>query len=147
MPIISRYLKDSIRIRLIQISTVALKGNLWVLMDCKLCFGFLTPLSNNVITLYNFYSHVHTSKARELCILAVHGLVFVFTLFFWGRFGPFGWRGRFDIEGDDETQANFTSQERTQIPSSLIPSPPRPAEPRKCKQQTNNASATHRTES
>ncbi|KAG5533540.1 hypothetical protein RHGRI_027657 [Rhododendron griersonianum] len=39
---------------------------------------------------------------------------------------------RFDIEGDDdETQANFTSQERTQIPSSLIPSPPLPSEPQK----------------
>ncbi|KAH7839187.1 hypothetical protein Vadar_000896 [Vaccinium darrowii] len=38
---------------------------------------------------------------------------------------------RFDIEGDDETQANFTSQERTEILSSLIPSPPRPAEPQK----------------
>ncbi|KAF7132590.1 hypothetical protein RHSIM_Rhsim09G0179600 [Rhododendron simsii] len=54
---------------------------------------------------------------------------------------------RFDIEGDDdETQANFTSQERTQIPSSLIPSPPLPSEPQKRKQQ-NDVSTTYKTES
>ncbi|KAI8010557.1 Sister chromatid cohesion 1 protein 1 [Camellia lanceoleosa] len=35
---------------------------------------------------------------------------------------------RFDIEGDNETQLNFNSQEDTQIP---IPSPPRPAGPQK----------------
>ncbi|KAL7184260.1 hypothetical protein ACSBR2_026418 [Camellia fascicularis] len=38
---------------------------------------------------------------------------------------------RFDIEGDNETQLNFNSQEDTQIPSTLIPSPPRPAGPQK----------------
>ncbi|KAL3834818.1 hypothetical protein ACJIZ3_009554 [Penstemon smallii] len=31
---------------------------------------------------------------------------------------------RFDIEGDDETHLNFTPPEHTEIPSSLIPSPP-----------------------
>ncbi|KAG8380863.1 hypothetical protein BUALT_Bualt06G0060700 [Buddleja alternifolia] len=31
---------------------------------------------------------------------------------------------RFDIEGDEETQLNFTPPEHTEIPSSLIPSPP-----------------------
>ncbi|KAL7214739.1 hypothetical protein ACSBR1_027010 [Camellia fascicularis] len=38
---------------------------------------------------------------------------------------------RFDIEGDNETQLNFNSEEDTQIPSTLIPSPPRPAGPQK----------------
>lgn len=38
---------------------------------------------------------------------------------------------RFDIEGDDETQLNFTPQEHTQIPSTLIPSPPLQEEPQK----------------
>ncbi|XP_057510038.1 sister chromatid cohesion 1 protein 1-like isoform X1 [Actinidia eriantha] len=38
---------------------------------------------------------------------------------------------RFDIEGDGETQLNFTSHERTQIPSTLIPSPPYQADPQK----------------
>ncbi|KAI7986093.1 Sister chromatid cohesion 1 protein 1 [Camellia lanceoleosa] len=38
---------------------------------------------------------------------------------------------RFDIEGDNETELNFNSQEDTQIPSTLIPSPPRPARPQK----------------
>ncbi|KAI8027314.1 Sister chromatid cohesion 1 protein 1 [Camellia lanceoleosa] len=38
---------------------------------------------------------------------------------------------RFDIEGDNETQLNFNSQEDTQIPSTLIPSPPRPTGPQK----------------
>ncbi|KAL0317041.1 UNVERIFIED_CONTAM: Sister chromatid cohesion 1 protein 1 [Sesamum angustifolium] len=35
---------------------------------------------------------------------------------------------RFDIEGDDETQLNFTPPENTEFPSSLIPSPPRQEE-------------------
>ncbi|GFY82084.1 Rad21/Rec8-like family protein [Actinidia rufa] len=50
---------------------------------------------------------------------------------------------RFDIEGDDETQLNFTSHERTQIPSTLIPSPPHQADPQKRKQQ-NIASHSHK---
>lgn len=32
---------------------------------------------------------------------------------------------RFDIEGDEETQMNFTQPEEAQIPSTLVPSPPR----------------------
>ncbi|ESQ40463.1 hypothetical protein EUTSA_v10013002mg [Eutrema salsugineum] len=32
---------------------------------------------------------------------------------------------RFDIEGDDETQMNFSQREGTEIPPTLIPSPPR----------------------
>ncbi|PSS32518.1 Sister chromatid cohesion 1 protein [Actinidia chinensis var. chinensis] len=36
---------------------------------------------------------------------------------------------RFDIEGDDETQFNVTSHERTQILSTLIPSPPHQVDP------------------
>ncbi|CAA7026806.1 unnamed protein product [Microthlaspi erraticum] len=32
---------------------------------------------------------------------------------------------RFDIEGDDETQINFSAREGAQIPTTLIPSPPR----------------------
>ncbi|XP_009617668.1 sister chromatid cohesion 1 protein 1 [Nicotiana tomentosiformis] len=32
---------------------------------------------------------------------------------------------RFDIEGDEETQMNFTQPEESQIPSTLVPSPPR----------------------
>ncbi|XP_011076663.1 sister chromatid cohesion 1 protein 1 [Sesamum indicum] len=35
---------------------------------------------------------------------------------------------RFDIEGDNETQLNFTPPENTEFPSSLIPSPPRQEE-------------------
>ncbi|XP_010921544.2 LOW QUALITY PROTEIN: sister chromatid cohesion 1 protein 1 [Elaeis guineensis] len=31
---------------------------------------------------------------------------------------------RFDIEGDDDTQINFTPQEQPQVPSTLMPSPP-----------------------
>uniref|UniRef100_A0A2N9IX06 Rad21/Rec8-like protein N-terminal domain-containing protein n=1 Tax=Fagus sylvatica TaxID=28930 RepID=A0A2N9IX06_FAGSY len=38
---------------------------------------------------------------------------------------------RFDIEGDDDTQMNFTSGEHTQIPTTLIPSPPPQDEPRR----------------
>lgn len=30
---------------------------------------------------------------------------------------------RFDIEGDDDTQLNFTSGEQIQMPTTLIPSP------------------------
>lgn len=41
--------------------------------------------------------------------------------------------GRFDIEGDDETQLNFTPPEHTQIPSTLVPSPPLQEEPQKRK--------------
>ncbi|KAK3229502.1 hypothetical protein Dsin_001383 [Dipteronia sinensis] len=36
---------------------------------------------------------------------------------------------RFDIEGDEETQVNFTSGEHTQMPTSRIPSPPHQDEP------------------
>ncbi|KAK1570344.1 hypothetical protein Q3G72_000521 [Acer saccharum] len=36
---------------------------------------------------------------------------------------------RFDIEGDEETQVNFTSGEHTQMPTSHIPSPPHQDEP------------------
>ncbi|KAK2636000.1 hypothetical protein Ddye_030792 [Dipteronia dyeriana] len=36
---------------------------------------------------------------------------------------------RFDIEGDEETQMNFTSGENTQMPTSRIPSPPHQDEP------------------
>ncbi|GFY83485.1 Rad21/Rec8-like family protein [Actinidia rufa] len=36
---------------------------------------------------------------------------------------------RFDIEGDDETQFNVTSHERTQILTTLIPSPPHQVDP------------------
>ncbi|GAV88081.1 Rad21_Rec8 domain-containing protein/Rad21_Rec8_N domain-containing protein [Cephalotus follicularis] len=36
---------------------------------------------------------------------------------------------RFDIEGDDETQLNFTSVEHTHIPTTLLPSPPPQDEP------------------
>ncbi|KAI8000906.1 Sister chromatid cohesion 1 protein 1 [Camellia lanceoleosa] len=53
---------------------------------------------------------------------------------------------RFDIEGDNETQLNFNSQEDTQIPSTLIPSPPRPAGPQKRKQHIN-ASNSRKPES
>uniref|UniRef100_A0A1J3JPM1 Sister chromatid cohesion 1 protein 1 n=1 Tax=Noccaea caerulescens TaxID=107243 RepID=A0A1J3JPM1_NOCCA len=35
------------------------------------------------------------------------------------------WHLRFDIEGDDETQINFSAREGAQIPTSLIPSLPR----------------------
>lgn len=35
---------------------------------------------------------------------------------------------RFDIEGEDDTQLNFTAEENTTIPSTLIPSPPPPQE-------------------
>ncbi|XP_062157140.1 sister chromatid cohesion 1 protein 1 [Alnus glutinosa] len=38
---------------------------------------------------------------------------------------------RFDIEGDEETQLNFTSGEYTQIPTTLIPSPPLQDEPQR----------------
>ncbi|KAL2549793.1 Sister chromatid cohesion 1 protein 1 [Forsythia ovata] len=38
---------------------------------------------------------------------------------------------RFDIEGDDETQWNFSQPEHTQIPCSLIPSPSPQEEPQK----------------
>lgn len=38
---------------------------------------------------------------------------------------------RFDIEGDEETQLNFTSGEHTQIPTTLIPSPPLQDEPQR----------------
>ncbi|XP_057980091.1 sister chromatid cohesion 1 protein 1 [Malania oleifera] len=36
---------------------------------------------------------------------------------------------RFDIEGDEEVQLNFTPQDHTQIPDTLIPSPPHQNEP------------------
>ncbi|KAI9157691.1 hypothetical protein LWI28_026351 [Acer negundo] len=36
---------------------------------------------------------------------------------------------RFDIEGDEETQVNFTSGEHTQMPTSHMPSPPHQDEP------------------
>lgn len=36
------------------------------------------------------------------------------------------WSDRFDIEGEDETQANFASGEDAHIPSTLVPSPPLP---------------------
>lgn len=147
MPLISRYLTDLIRIRLMPIVTVALRGKLWLLMDGEFCFkGFLTPLSYTIITLYNFYIHFHTSTAGRKWTLPFCSSWTRFCYWFcvWGCFG---WCGRFDIEGDDdETQANFTSQERTQIPSSLIPSPPLPSEPQKRKQQ-NDASTTYKTES
>ncbi|KAL5799674.1 hypothetical protein ACOSQ4_032558 [Xanthoceras sorbifolium] len=38
---------------------------------------------------------------------------------------------RFDIEGDEDTQPNFTSGEHTQMPTSLIPSPPHQDEPQR----------------
>ncbi|XP_059627076.1 sister chromatid cohesion 1 protein 1 [Cornus florida] len=38
---------------------------------------------------------------------------------------------RFDIEGDEETQLNFSQQQDAEIPSTLIPSPPPPEEPQK----------------
>ncbi|KAK9283481.1 hypothetical protein L1049_011727 [Liquidambar formosana] len=37
---------------------------------------------------------------------------------------PYNRFERFDIEGDEEPQLNFTSREHTQIPTTLIPSPP-----------------------
>ncbi|PON51391.1 Rad21/Rec8-like protein [Parasponia andersonii] len=36
---------------------------------------------------------------------------------------------RFDVEADDDTNLNFTSGEHTQIPTTLIPSPPPPDKP------------------
>ncbi|XP_059458695.1 sister chromatid cohesion 1 protein 1 [Corylus avellana] len=38
---------------------------------------------------------------------------------------------RFDIEGDGETELNFTSGEHTQIPTTLVPSPPLQDEPQR----------------
>ncbi|KAM3697773.1 hypothetical protein ACB098_06G138700 [Castanea mollissima] len=38
---------------------------------------------------------------------------------------------RFDIEGDEDTQMNFTSGEHTQIPTTLKPSPPPQEEPQR----------------
>lgn len=40
--------------------------------------------------------------------------------------------GRFDIEGDDETQVNF--EQNTQIPTTLVPSPPSQVDPREGKE-------------
>ncbi|KAK7300494.1 hypothetical protein RJT34_11339 [Clitoria ternatea] len=42
---------------------------------------------------------------------------------------PFNRFERFDIEGDEETQVNVTTGDYTQIPTTLIPSPPRQDEP------------------
>ena len=46
---------------------------------------------------------------------------------------------RFDVEGDDETQLNFASGEHTQIPTTVIPSPPPPYEydPERGQQSSN----------
>ncbi|CAG7911936.1 unnamed protein product [Brassica rapa] len=57
---------------------------------------------------------------------------------------------RFDIEGDDETQLNFNPREGSQIPPTLIPSPPRhhdfpeggnPTSPQRQEQQENGRDA------
>ena len=127
MSLISPYLNVLIRIRQIQMPTIALKGNFW--------FKDFPALISCTV---NFRSPAHTSKTGELCILVIRGLSFFFLSV------HFGWCGRFDIEGDDETQLNFTSHERTQIPSTLIPSPPHQADPQKRKQQ-NIASNSQKT--
>uniref|UniRef100_A0A7N2MFG4 Sister chromatid cohesion 1 protein 1 n=1 Tax=Quercus lobata TaxID=97700 RepID=A0A7N2MFG4_QUELO len=41
---------------------------------------------------------------------------------------------RFDIEGDEDTQMNFTSGEHTQIPTTLKPSPPPQEEPQRAEE-------------
>lgn len=83
MPLISRYLTDLIRIRLMPIVTVALRGNLWLLMDGELLnsalrdflLHFSTLLSPYITSIFIFIPLQQGGSER--CLFVVHGLVFV----------------------------------------------------------------------
>ncbi|XP_010543709.1 PREDICTED: sister chromatid cohesion 1 protein 1 isoform X2 [Tarenaya hassleriana] len=61
--------------------------------------------------------HLHQADPENITLFECHGSYQANTDTY-DRFE------RFDIEGDDETQMNFNSREGTNIPSTLIPSPP-----------------------